>query len=437
MKGVTAGKVRSVVKVAVVGLGYVGLPLALLFVKKGYTVYGLDVDAKKLESLTKEKSYLPDISDKELAEACRSGRFFPTDAFERITIADAIIICVPTPITTYSTPDLSYLQSAAIKIGKYLRAGHLVILESSTYPGTTNEVLKPELEIQSGLTAGKDFHIGYSPERIDPGNKQFDLETIPKIVSGLTKACATATYELYSRVFDRVVPVSTTEVAEMTKLLENTQRMVNISFINEIAVICDEMNIDIWEVIEAAKTKPFGFTPYYPGPGVGGHCIPVDPLYLQWKAKEYGKISRFIELSANINRWIPEYIANRVELLLTKHSNKTNPSVLVYGVAYKKDVNDVRESPAIELISLFKHQGKRVFFHDPLISEISVEGERMHSVELTDDLVKASDCVVIYTDHSSIPVDRIIALAPLVFDTRNVTAGRREHNHVFRLGAGF
>jgi UDP-N-acetyl-D-glucosamine dehydrogenase len=419
--------------IAIVGLGYVGLPLALLFADKGFRVLGVDVDTRKISALRKNKSYLPDVTDETLQRIQATGRFHATSQYEKIRQAHAIIICVPTPLTTYDTPNLQYLQAAAREIGNQLQRGQLVILESSTFPGTTREVLAPTLEQASGLKAGIDFSVGYSPERIDPGNQQFAVEQIPKVTSGLTPACASLTDQLYRRVFKQTVPVSSPETAEMTKLLENAQRLINISFINEMAYICEEMRLDIWEVVDAAKTKPFGFTPYYPGPGIGGHCIPVDPLYLQWKARRFGVNSKFIELSSVYNKTLPGRIANKLKTLL---SGIVRPKILVYGVAYKKNVNDSRESTALELIRQLQHNGAQVIYHDPYISELHHEDLDMHSVTLTDDLLREQDCVIIYTDHSEIPVERIVSLAPLVFDTRNATAKLGTKSNVIRLGTG-
>lgn len=432
----TGGIADSFQNIAVIGQGYVGLPLALLFVNKGRCVYGIDLDTKKIEELRQGKSYLPDVKDKELHESIATGRYFPTDRFENIAEVDAIIICVPTPLNVVHSPDLTFLEKSLTDIGKRLQKGQLVILESSTYPGTTREVLQPILEIESGLLAGIDFHLGYSPERIDPGNTHYTLEQIPKIVSGLTPQCVACAQALYTNVFEKIVKVSSPDVAELTKLLENSQRLINISFMNEIAVMCDKMNIDIWEVIEAAKTKPFGFTPYYPGPGIGGHCIPIDPLYLQWKAQQYGTESKFIQLSDTINRSIPAYIVNRVTSLLSTPSTPERTRILIYGVAYKKDINDVRESPALDLIHLLTETGLSVSYHDPFIPEIQVNGTIYQSVELCEQTLRDVDCVIICTDHSSIPTETILAHAPLVFDTRNATAGIHNTYNVYRMGSG-
>ncbi|OAB35282.1 UDP-N-acetyl-D-glucosamine dehydrogenase [Paenibacillus macquariensis subsp. defensor] len=423
-------------QIAIIGQGYVGLPLALLFVKKAHTVYGIDVDPGKIEALRNGKSYLPDVKEEEILSSLATGRYYPTDRFEKVKEANAIIICVPTPLNSSHSPDLTILEKAILEVGKNLRKGQLVILESSTYPGTTREILQPVLELESGLTAGIDFHIGYSPERIDPGNENYKVEQIPKIISGLTKQCAVCAQALYSSVFEKVVTVSSPDVAELTKLLENSYRFINISFMNEIAAICDKMNIDVWEVIEAAKTKPFGFTAFYPGPGIGGHCIPVDPLYLQWRANKFGIESKFIQLSHEVNRSIPYYMVNRVKALLSRQSELQHDRILIYGVAYKKDINDVRESPALDLIRLLVEAGMSVSYHDPYIPEIQVDGTAYKSVPINDEMLRRTDCVIIFTDHSAIPVEQIVTHAPIVFDTRNVTAGMHSKHHVYRLGAG-
>lgn len=422
--------------IAVIGQGYVGLPLSLLFVSKGFTVYGVDKDLGKIRALSRGKSYLPDVTDEELGESLDTGRFHPTEQTGCIAGADAIIICVPTPLNSEHSPDLTILERAVADISQYLQKGQLVILESSTYPGTTRDVVKPALEQGSGLVAGTDFYIGYSPERIDPGNENFTVEQISKVISGLTPACLERAGDLYGRVFESVVNVSSPEVAEFTKLLENAHRLINISFINELATICDEMNIDIWEVIEAAKTKPFGFTPYYPGPGIGGHCIPVDPLYLQWKAQKLGKTSKFIEIADEVNRNAPHYIAGRVKTLLERHQAPEKANLLIYGVAYKKDINDVRESPALDLVSLLVNSGHQVSYHDPYIEEIEVGGEVYQSVDLNEEVLRNAHCVIIVTDHSVIPIDKIAAFAPIVFDTRNVTEKLDHAPHIYRLGTG-
>ena len=427
---------RESMKIAVIGQGYVGLPLSLLFVNKGFQVFGIDLDKGKIDSLRQGRSYLPDVTDKEITDSNHTGRFVPTDRYDSVSEAEAIIICVPTPLTTSHLPDLTILERAVAGMAKFLRKGHCVILESSTYPGTTREIVKPILEKESGLVAGTDFYLGYSPERIDPGNETYKVENIPKLISGITPSCIERISNLYARAFQKVVSVSSPEVAEMSKLLENSHRLINISFINEIATICDALNIDIWEVIEAAKTKPFGFTAYYPGPGIGGHCIPVDPLYLQWKAQEEGISSRFIQLSDEINRSIPSYLASRVNALLRKHSAPANANVLIYGVTYKKDVNDVRESPVLDLIFQLQASGYTVSYHDPYVPSVKLSDTVYYSIEVDESNLRNAHCVIIATDHSVIPIRDILAYAPMIYDARNITAGLNGNGKVYRIGTG-
>lgn len=403
-------------KVAIIGLGYVGLPLAILFVEKGFQVIGIDINLAKIASLQNGRSYLSDLSDQEVVLLQETGRFEATNRFNKVTETDACIICVPTPLRDDRQPDLSYLRSAAYEILPYIKDRQLIVLESSTYPGTTEEVLLPILE-KSGKKTGIDFYLAYSPERIEPGNKAYTLEQIPKVISGITQQCQTMVYQFYSQVFQQVVPVSSTRVAEMTKILENCHRFVNISFMNELAIICHEMNINLWEAIEAASTKPYGFTPYYPGPGIGGHCIPVDPLYLQWKAMQYEIDSRFIELSKKINDRMPQYVVGRLKKLLPECGKQTR--LLLLGVTYKKDINDLRESPQLEIFKKLLENGWNVQYHDPFIPQVSIHEQTYTSIDLTPNVLKNSDCVVILTDHSCLPYEQIIAQAPLIFDTRN------------------
>jgi UDP-N-acetyl-D-glucosamine dehydrogenase len=417
--------------VAIVGLGYVGLPLAILFVEQGDHVIGIDVDQTKIEALKKGLSYSKDLTDEELEAARVTGRFQPTTQFDDLGKTEAVIICVPTPLSANQVPDMSFLHAAVTDIGKRLRPGQLIVLESSTYPGTTTEVIVPILERESGLIAGRDFHVGYSPERIDPGNKRFKVRDIPKVVSGLTPDCLKRTVALYSNAFDQLVQVSSPEVAEMTKLLENTYRLVNISFMNEMAMVCDGMGIDLWEVIEAAKTKSFGYAAFYPGPGAGGHCIPVDPLYLQWRAGAFGLKSSFIELAEKLNHVMVDYLADRV----LDMSNKAGYSVFIYGVAYKKDIDDVRESAALTLIERLLDIGTEVAYHDPHVSRIVVRDRVLDSVELSDERLQEADCVFLMTDHTGIPVQRIVANARKIVDARNVTSGIEE-KHIYRVGSG-
>jgi UDP-N-acetyl-D-glucosamine dehydrogenase len=420
--------------VAIVGLGYVGLPLALLFVKKGFHVLGIDLDYRKVNKLTKGISYITEIPDEDIQSALDSKRFTPSIQYDVMKSAEAVIICVPTPLTSYGTPDLSYLTQAAMEVSKRIQPGQLVVLESSTYPGTTREVVLPVLK-KSGLHAGTDFYLAYSPERVDPGNKEYPVEKIPKVVSGFTASCLSRVEELYGQVFAKVYPVSSTESAELVKLLENSYRLINISFINEMAKICDAMNLDVWEIIEAAKTKPFGFTAFYPGPGIGGHCIPVDPSYLQWKLKQYGLSSDFIQISNAMNHHMPKYVVERIRQHLASKPLDT-ANILVYGAAYKRDIADYRESASIELIQLLLNGRANVYYHDPYVPSLQVDGNRLDSVALTDDLLRRMDCVIIATDHSSIPLAQLLEQAPFVYDTRNVTKGVQGKAKVIRLGGG-
>ncbi|MCL6572913.1 MAG: nucleotide sugar dehydrogenase, partial [Bacillus sp. (in: Bacteria)] len=347
------------------------------------------------------------------------------------SIVDALIICVPTPLTSSHTPELRYLTSVGTALVPHLKKGQLVILESSTYPGTTRNELLPILE-QSGLTVGVDFFLAYSPERIDPGNKQIKIETIPKVISGISERCQEKIYNLYSQIYDQVVEVSSPEVAELTKLLENTFRFINISFINEMAILCDELQLDVWEVIKAANTKPYGFTAFYPGPGIGGHCIPVDPLYLQWVARQHGTNSQFIELSNQQNQTIIQYIVDKIEAIFPEKEAR----ILIYGAAYKKDINDARESSIFPIIQRLIAANFQVVYHDPFIPEITVNGVKMQSVPLSEEQLTWSDCVLLLTDHSQIPLQKIIDHAQLVYDTRNMTAGLSGKATIIRMGGG-
>lgn len=420
--------------IAILGLGYVGLPLALLFVNKGFHVFGIDLDDQKLEKLRNGRSYIHEIADHSIQEAIQSKHFIPTDQYSALQMAEAIVICVPTPLTALGTPDLSYLTKAAKAISLQLKHGQLIILESSTYPGTTREVLIPLLS-QSGLKAGSDFHVAYSPERVDPGNKQFPLEKIAKVVSGATPESLARAEELYGKVFNQIHPVASTDTAEMAKILENAYRLVNISFINEMAIACDHLQLNLWEVIEAADTKPFGFKAFYPGPGIGGHCIPVDPSYLLWKMKQNKMNSEFIEIANTINHRMPLYIVQQLKKHLAPKP-LSMASVLVYGVAYKPDIADFRESASIGLMQHFMQEGANVAYHDPYIPELSVGDRKLQSEEITIDRLKQTDCVIIATDHSSLPLTLLLEHASFIYDTRNVTGGLASKAKIVTLGAG-
>lgn len=420
-------------KIGVIGLGYVGLPLALLCVENGFEVTGIDVDTNKIDKLLHGTSYLTDISNEQIGLALKTNRFHISSDYSLVSHLNTIIICVPTPLVSNHHPDLSFLVQAGTMLSEYIQKGQLVILESSTYPGTTKEVLQPLLE-KSGLNIGQDIFLAYSPERIDPGNKVFQFSQVPKVLSGVTPNCSSRARKVYSQLFDEIVMVSTPETAELTKLVENTQRFVNISLMNEIAMFCEMMKINIWEVIEAASTKPYGFMPYYPGPGVGGHCIPVDPLYLSWKAKQYKLPCHFIDWSFKINQEVPKHIIKRVEELLQKRINEAQ--VLVYGVTYKRDINDTRESAAIPVLEHFLGKEASVSYHDPFVPFLKIGEHVLTSKELTVNLLQGSDCVIILTDHTQIPIEYILDYASVVVDTRNITKGLQRNAKVFRLGEG-
>lgn len=403
--------------VAVIGMGYVGLPLAVSFAQKGFSVLGLDNNQSRIDRINKLQSYIADISNAAIGQVIRNGKFKVSTDASLLATADAIIICVPTPLKRKYTPDVSYIVGAVRTVAKYMKKGALIVLESTTYPGTTEELIQPELE-KSGFKAGRDFFVSFSPERIDPGNKQFTVTAIPKVVGGLTPQCTKLTAALYGKIIDNVHVVSSPKAAEMTKLLENSFRIVNIGWINEIAQMCHKMGLDVWEVIDAAKTKPFGFMPFYPGLGVGGHCIPEDPLYLYWKAKRYGFNSKFIKLAADTNTHMPHYAVHRLEALLKKPLEKSR--ILVIGVTYKKDVKDLRKAPALKLLELLKHRHGTVDYYDPMVDYIKLGGLDVHSIALTPAAVKRYDAVVIAVDHTKVDYNMVRRQAKLIFDTKNV-----------------
>jgi UDP-N-acetyl-D-glucosamine dehydrogenase len=417
--------------VGIFGLGYVGLPLALTFGESGFPVLGFDIDRRKIDALDKGESYIRHIGAARIQKQLKSkgGRFESTADFRRAREADALIMCVPTPLNAQREPDMTYIENTARAIGPHLRSGQIVILESTTYPGTTDEVVLPILEKLSGLRAGIDFFLAFSPEREDPGNPKFDTRTIPKVVGGYTKACSEHAVALYSGALDKVVAVRGTREAELTKLLENIFRCVNIALVNELKMLCERMNIDIWEVVNAAATKPFGFMPFYPGPGLGGHCIPIDPFYLTWKAREYEFATKFIELAGEVNWQQPYHVVDRTLQALNEQGKALKgANVLVVGLAYKKNVDDVRESPAIRVIELLKDKGATVSYHDPLIPKMKemrhLAGKQamleMTSVDLDEAMVQA-DATVILTDHDCLDYARIVRDSKLVIDTRNAT----------------
>ncbi len=416
--------------VGVVGLGYVGLPLVLRFGEEHFPVIGFDVDPVKVRKLNAGESYIRHIPAARLQSLTKEKQFEATSDFKRLAEADCVIICVPTPLTAKKDPDLQYIEKTADAILKTLRKGQIISLESTTYPGTTEEILLERFRA-TGLEAGKDYFLVFSPEREDPGNAKFSTRTIPKVVGGITPNCLEVGKTLYSQVIDRVVTVSSTKAAELVKLLENIYRSVNIALVNELKLLCDRMGIDIWEVIDAAATKPFGYTPFYPGPGLGGHCIPIDPFYLSWKAKEYDFSTRFIQLAGEVNTSIPYYVVDRIGAALNDHSKSVRGAkVLVLGVAYKKDVDDVRESPALEIMELLQDKGATLTYSDPYIPKLHKmrkhDFSHMSSAALNEDLLKKSDVVLITTDHTGIDYQWLVTNSALVIDTRNATREVRQ-----------
>ncbi len=417
------------IKVGIIGMGYVGLPLVIRFGSCGFKVYGFDIDAGKIASLRKGESYIAHIPGQEIQSLIEVNRFVATDDYQLLSEVDAVIICVPTPLSKYQDPDLRYVRATSEEIAKHGRKGQLVILESTTYPGTTREILLPDLSDAFG-EVGKDFYLAYSPEREDPGNPRFSTAKIPKVVGGVTPACLDLAVALYGEVIEKVVPVSSTEVAEFTKLLENIYRSINIALVNELKVLALRMGIDIWEVIQAASTKPFGFHPFYPGPGLGGHCIPIDPFYLSWKAKQYEFANRFIQLSGEINTSMPGYVVSRlIDGLNEQGKSLKGSKVLVLGIAYKKNVDDIRESPALVIVDKLLKKGAEVSYHDPFIPEIPKTRKydfNLASVPLTEETIQGADAVLVLTDHDGLDYRWIASHSKLFVDTRNVSFGFRK-----------
>jgi len=414
--------------IGIVGIGYVGLPLALSAAAAGFKIVAFDVDAEKVASINSGKSYIRHVSDREIIGAVEGERLRATSNFEEIKTVDAIIICVPTPLTAHREPDLSFVERTADVISPNLREGHLVILESTTWPGTTTEVLKPILE-RSGLKSGKDFYLAFSPEREDPGNSDFSTRKIPKVVGGDDPIALTLAKTFYESFVPKAIAVSSTKTAEAVKLTENIFRAVNIALVNELKIVFDAMGIDVWEVIEAAKTKPFGFMPFYPGPGLGGHCIPIDPFYLTWKAREYGISTRFIELAGEINTAMPHYVVDRLALELDRRNGRglNGTKILIVGVAYKKNVDDTRESPAFKLMALIERRGAQTAFHDPHVPRIPNLREYpmfagRESVALSSDAIRSFDAVLIATDHDEVDYAKLCVESKLILDTRNACA---------------
>ena len=424
-------------RTGVVGLGYVGLPLAVELAKAGFHATGIDLDERKVQLINDGRSYIPDVPTADVQALHATGRLDATTDFAVVRELDTVNICVPTPLRKTKDPDMSYIVSAVEGIAKSLHPGMLVILESTTYPGTTEEVVQPMLEA-TGLKAGVDFFLAFSPERVDPGNPTFQTHNVPKVVGGLTPACSDLATELYGSAIQTIVPVSSTRVAEMVKLLENTFRAVNIGLVNELALMCDRMNIDVWEVVEAAKTKPFGYMAFYPGPGLGGHCIPIDPFYLSWKARQTGFDPRFIELAGHINGGMPHYVVDKVgDALNTRRKPINGSNILIAGVAYKRDIDDLRESPALDVMGLLDKRGARVSYADPYVPEVHgrewTGGYDITSVDMTRGHIAQYDAVVIITDHKTFDYRALIDEADVIVDTRNAIKG--SHPNVFKLGA--
>ncbi len=415
--------INRTLRVGVIGLGYVGLPLATTFAEAGFYVTGIDVDQQKIDQANRGESYIPDISSQTLQALIDAGHLSFTSDYAALTDIDAVSICVPTPLRKTRDPDISYILAATQQIRKYLHPGQIIILESTTYPGTTDEVLLPELE-SSGLKVGEDFFLAFSPERIDPGNPNFGTHNTTKVVGGITTNCTELAQALYGAVITQVVPVSSTRVAEMAKLLENTFRAVNIGLVNEIALMCERLSIDTWEVIDAAATKPFGFMRFLPGPGLGGHCIPIDPHYLSWKLKTLDYRARFIELASEINSSMPHHVVNKIcNMLNEQHRSFNGATILILGIAYKRNVGDVRESPALDIIKELLASKAVVLYNDEYIPSLTLRNCTLHSEPLSSGLLQAADCVVIVTDHSYYDVPWIIREARSIVDTRNMTQG--------------
>jgi UDP-N-acetyl-D-glucosamine dehydrogenase len=406
--------------IAVLGLGYVGLPLAVVFAEAGFKVIGIDPDQSKVDVINKGETYISDVEEAQLARLVKDGMLRASADFAELANADAVSICVPTPLRKTGDPDLSFIVSASEQLAEYLHSGMVIVLESTTYPGTTRELVLSSLTEKSDLKVGEDFFLAFSPERVDPGREDWTTINMPKVIGGITEACGNVASHWYAQALEAVVPVSSTEVAEMAKLLENTFRMVNVGLVNEMAVMCDRLGIDVWEVIDAAATKPFGFMKFTPGPGLGGHCIPIDPLYLSWKLKSLNYNARFIELASEINTNMPRYVVDRALEALNEHSKPLNGSkVLVLGAAYKPDIDDLRESPALDVIGLLREMKATVEYHDPFIPHIDHEDWNMHSVSDYEQSAKDADLVIVVTNHSDYDYPAILKQSKLILDTRN------------------
>jgi UDP-N-acetyl-D-glucosamine dehydrogenase len=425
-------------RVAVLGLGYVGLPLAVVFAEAGFHVVGVDPDQRKVTTINRGESHIQDVPSEQVARLVAEGKLQATTDFSALQNADAVTICVPTPLRKTGDPDLSFILDATQELAKYMHPGMVIVLESTTYPGTTREILLPRLGDEKGLVVGESFFLAFSPERVDPGRKDWTTINTPKVIGGITPACSEIAATWYGQALQKVVPVSSAEVAEMAKLLENTFRMINVGLVNEMALMCNRLGVDVWEVIDAAATKPFGFMKFTPGPGLGGHCIPIDPLYLSWKLRALNYTARFIELASEINTNMPRYVVSLVQEALNQQSKALRGSrVLGLGVAYKADIDDLRESPALDVIGLLEQKGALVTYHDPYIPTIRHDDWEMHSVADVMEAARAADCVVIVTNHSSYDYTALLKLAesgPLLVDTRNALGDKgKGHPKVVRL----
>lgn len=424
--------VNKKAEIGIIGLGYVGLPLAVCFAKKGFDVTGIDIDEDRVGKIKKGICYILDVPVADIKDVVKKNKFKATTDFKSIRKLDAVIICVPTPLGKDKEPDISYIREAVMKIKANIKKGQIVVLESTTYPGTTKEILLPILE-STGLKEGKDFYLAFSPERVDPGNETYKTENTPKIIGGISEGSTKIAKLLYEQVIKEVIPVSSADAAEMVKLLENTFRIVNIALVNEIATLSEKFDLDIWEIIDAAKTKPYGYMAFYPGPGVGGHCIPVDPLYLSWKAKEHGFETKFIDLASHVNEAMPEYVVDRVDHIFAKQGKKLeNSKVLIIGVAYKKDVKDLRESPSTVIIDIFKKRGSKVAYYDPLFPYLKIDNIDLKCIKADKKTLQGFDCAVLVTDHSGINYKFLSDNLAFIFDTRNIYSklGIRSQNVV-------
>jgi UDP-N-acetyl-D-glucosamine dehydrogenase len=417
-------------KIGILGLGYVGLPLAAAFGEAGFHIIGIDPDPRKVNALNSGKSYVQDVPDKQVARLLKTGRFSATTDFSALRDCAAVSICVPTPLRKTGDPDMSFILSATEELAKFIHPGMIIVLESTTYPGTTREVLLPKLGKDKGLVVGKDFFLAFSPERVDPGREDWTTLNTPKVIGGITEACTEVAAAWYSEALKTVVPVSSAETAELSKLLENTFRMINIGLVNELAIMCERLGVDVWEVIDAAASKPFGFMKFTPGPGLGGHCIPIDPLYLSWKMKAFQYNARFIELAADINTNMPRYVVSRViDAFNDRGKSLKGSKCLVLGAAYKPDIDDIRESPALDVIGLLQKKGAQVEYHDPYIPRLRTHDDiEMQSVTDMMDAVRHSDCVVIITNHSAYDYKNILKEAKFIFDSRNALGKLGKNN---------